>query len=120
MKKYAVIETGGKQYKVAESSIIEIEKLAEDLDKQISLDKVIFYADGGSYQIGKPYLSNINITAKVVGQIKGKKIRVMKFKAKAKYRRVTGHRQSLTKVQILKIEPKSDKKKEDKTESSEK
>jgi len=111
--KYAVIQTGGKQYKVSEGNTVDIEKLNTDSENHI-FDKVLLYAADGVVKVGQPHLADVTVTAKVLEQVKGKKIRVAKFKAKARYRKVTGHRQQLTRVQIEKIATKE--KKEDKPE----
>jgi len=100
---YAVIQTGGKQYKVTEGSIIEVEKLPVEAGSDFVFDSVLFTATDGVYSVGQPVVQGVTVTAKVVDQIKGKKIRVANFKAKARYRSVTGHRQRLTKLQIEKI-----------------
>ncbi len=101
--KYAILQTGGKQYKVSEGSIIEVDKLQAELDSNIKLEKILLLADGGSFQLGQPHVDGVVVTAKVLEQKKGKKIRVAKFKAKARYRKVTGHRQHLTKLEITNI-----------------
>ncbi|HSW47868.1 MAG TPA: 50S ribosomal protein L21 [Candidatus Saccharimonadales bacterium] len=101
--KYAILQTGGKQYKVSEGSEIEVDKLDILADSDYKFDKVLLFANDGVIQVGQPHLDGAIITAKVLEQKKGKKIRVAKFKAKARYRKVTGHRQMLTKLQILKI-----------------
>lgn len=101
--KYAVIQTGGKQYKVSEGTEIEVDKLIAEQESIVKFEKVLMHAVDGAYQLGKPYIDGATVTAKVLEQKKGKKIRVAKFKAKARYRKVTGHRQKLTKVVIEKI-----------------
>ena len=100
---YAVIQSGGKQYKVSEGSVIEVEKLAVADGDTFKLDKVLLVANDGDYTVGQPLVPNAAVTAKVVQQMKGPKIRVAKFKAKARYRRVQGHRQQLTKLVIESI-----------------
>jgi large subunit ribosomal protein L21 len=104
--KYAVVKTGGKQYKISEGDILEVERLSLGDEKEISFDDVLLYTADGVVRVGTPMLSGIEIKATVLGQIKGKKIRVAKYKAKVRYRRVTGHRQLLTKVQISSIQAK--------------
>lgn len=101
--KYAVIATGGKQYKVSEGDTISIEKLVVEVGKEVIFDKVLFFADGAAFQLGTPHLVGATVTAEVLEQFKSEKIRVAKFKAKARYRKVYGHRQDLTKVKIGKI-----------------
>lgn len=98
--KYAVIQTGGKQYKVSEGDIIEVERLASDKDQQITFKEVLLYTNDGIAKVGMPFVDGISVGASVVDHMRGEKIRVSKFKAKARYRRVTGHRQSLTLIKI--------------------
>lgn len=98
---YAVIETGGKQYKVQEGDVIFIEKL--NADEEVKFDKIIAISDEGKLTCGSPYVEGAVVEGKVVGQGKGKKIVVFKFKAKKGYKRTQGHRQPYTKVQIEKI-----------------
>ena len=98
--KYAVIANGGKQYKVTEGQVLELDRIQAENGAEVKLDKVLLSVDGDSINIGAPYLTDMVVTAKVVDQTKGEKIRVSKFKAKAKYRRTTGFRAHLTKVTI--------------------
>jgi large subunit ribosomal protein L21 len=100
--KYAIIKTGGKQYKVAEGDIIEIDKLPEETGKVV-FDQVLLLVTDNGVKIGKPTVTGEKVEGKVLGSFKGTKIRVSKFKSKVRYRRVTGFRASLTKVQIEKI-----------------
>ena len=100
---FAVIETGGKQYRVSPGNILEIEKLEEDSGSTITFDKVLLYQDGPDPIVGQPYLEGITVTAEVMGQIKGDKIRVFTYKAKKRQRRTLGHRQQLTQVKIQEI-----------------
>ncbi len=100
---YAVIETGGKQYRVTPGDTLLVEKLPQKAGETITFDKVLLLVDGTDVALGTPYLVGKNITAKVLSQERGEKIRVSKFKAKVRYRRTTGHRQYLTKVVIDKI-----------------
>ena len=107
--KYAVIKTGGKQYKVSEGQILEIEKLKQasskkDLDKneKIDFDEVLLLVEENKAKIGQPFL-DVKVSAKVVDQIKDKKINILKYKAKTGYARRVGHRQKKTKVIIEKI-----------------
>jgi large subunit ribosomal protein L21 len=97
--KYAIIKTGGKQYKVSEGDIIEVDKLPEK-DGKVVFEEVLFLVDGTNVKIGKPTVKGQAVIGKVLGVLKGKKIRVSKFKSKVRYRRVSGFRASLTKVQI--------------------
>lgn len=101
--KYAIIEAGGKQYKAEEGGILEVDKIEIEAGKTHIFEKVLLYTEDGVSQIGKPLLSDVSVSGKVLGQFKGDKIRVAKFKAKSRYRRVQGHRQLLTRIQIEKI-----------------
>ena len=108
--KYAVITTGGKQYKVLEGQVLEIDKVKAEVGSNFMLDQVLLTVDGDSVEIGAPYLENVSVAAKVIEHIKGDKIRVAKFKAKARYRKVQGFRSQLTKVEITGWSQKSQKK----------
>ena len=101
---YAVIATGGKQYRVAEGDVLFVEKLAGEIDEQVVFSDVLTVVEDGSVKLGTPYLAGAKVTAKVLKQGKDKKILVYKYKSKAYYRRRQGHRQPYTKVSIEKIE----------------
>ncbi|MEA3354918.1 MAG: 50S ribosomal protein L21 [Patescibacteria group bacterium] len=101
--KFAVIKTGGKQYKVSEGDVIKVEKLKAKPKEKITFKDVYLLVDGTEVEIGQPLVKGVKVTAQVLDQQKDKKIRVVKFKAKSKYRRVQGHRQRLTVLKILKI-----------------
>ncbi len=100
---YAVIKTGGKQYKVSKDTIIEVERLSFKPEENFSFEDVLLYVKDGSSKLGKPRVSGVTVKATVLEHLKGDKLRISKFKAKSKYRRVTGHRQYLTKIKILDI-----------------
>lgn len=100
---YAIIKTGGKQYCVEEGKQIIVEKLAAEEGEKVVFDEVLLVS-GDSMKIGKPTVENAKVTAKVLEQGKGKKLRIFKYKAKSNYRRRQGHRQPFTKVQIEAIE----------------
>jgi large subunit ribosomal protein L21 len=118
--KYEVVKTGGKQYKISEGDIVEVERLALDGKKEVVFDDVLLYTADGVVTVGTPMLSNVEVKATVLGDIRGKKIRVAKYKAKVRYRRVTGHRQALTRIQISSIGEKGTKKAVEKAEEKEK
>ena len=103
MSKLAVIKTGGKQYKVKEGQIIKVEKLPVEQGKEVVFDDVFLVADGDKVQVGTPIVSGVKVVGKVVEHARDKKIMVIKYKAKVRYRRKVGHRQHFTKVQIEKI-----------------
>ena len=101
---FAVIETGGKQYKVQEGDILFIEKLdAADGDKVV-FDKVYALSSGDKFTVGAPVVDGAKVTANVIKNGKGKKIYVLKYKSKKNEKKKIGHRQPYTKVQIEKIE----------------
>ena len=100
---YAVIETGGKQYRVAENDRLTVEKIDAKAGSTIELSKVLLIADGDKITMGKPTLSGAKVTAKVVSQQRGKKLRIAKFVRRGGYFNRMGHRQSLTTLTIEKI-----------------
>jgi len=101
---YAIIKTGGKQYRVAEGDTIIIEKLAANEGDVVTFDEVLTVVKDEEVVIGKPVVEGAKVTAKVETQGKDRKILVFKYKAKSNYRRRQGHRQPFTKVVIEKIE----------------
>lgn len=100
---YAVIVTGGKQYKVAEGDVIFVEKLDAEEGAAVTFDQVLMAGDGEDVKIGTPTVDGVTVEAKVVKNGKSKKIYVFKMKRKKNYRRKKGHRQPFTKVEITKI-----------------
>ena len=99
---YAIIATGGKQYRVSEGDVIYIEKIDAQVDSTVSFD-VLLMGNDGDVKIGTPVVEGVKVEGKVVGQIRGEKIIVYKYKSKKTYRRKQGHRQPYTKVEITKI-----------------
>ena len=99
---YAIIATGGKQYRVSEGDVIYIEKSDAQVDSTVSFD-VLLMGNDGDVKIGTPVVEGVKVEGKVVGQIRGEKIVVYKYKSKKNYRRKQGHRQPYTKVEITKI-----------------
>ena len=100
---YAIIESCGKQYKVAEGDVVFFEKLDTEEGKKVTFDKVVLVSDDKKVEVGAPYVKGVKVEGKVVEHGKGKKIIVYKYKAKKNYRRTYGHRQPFTKVEITKI-----------------
>lgn len=100
---YAVIVTGGKQYKVAEGDVLFIEKLEVEEGAAVTFDQVLMAGDGENVKVGTPVVDGATVEAKVVKNGKAKKIYVYKMKRKKNYRRKKGHRQPYTKVEITKI-----------------
>ena len=98
--KHAIIETGGKQYRVAEGDVIFVEKLAAEEGAAVTFDKVLAVIDEEASSFGAPYVEGVSVAGKVLKQGKSKKIRVFKMKPKKGYRNTKGHRQPYTKVEI--------------------
>jgi large subunit ribosomal protein L21 len=101
---YAVIKTGGKQYKVAAGDVLRVEKLPADNGDNIEFDQVLMIADGDNIKIGSPVLENAKVTATVTEQLRGKKITIVKFRRRKHHRKQMGHRQYYTDVQITAIQ----------------
>ncbi|MBQ2699477.1 MAG: 50S ribosomal protein L21 [Firmicutes bacterium] len=100
---FAIIETGGKQYKVAEGDFIRVELLDVEEGSELVIDKVIAVGEGADMKIGTPYVEGVTVTCNVVEHGKGKKVIVFKYKPKKNIRKKNGHRQPYTKLQIAKI-----------------
>jgi len=119
MSIFAVIKTGGKQYKVAEGDVLEVEKLHTDsapsagdsgnanapmrMGDSVTFNEVLLVGDGSDAKVGKPLVSGVKVEAKVIEDGKAKKKIVFRYKAKTRYRKKKGHRQPYTKIQITKI-----------------
>ncbi len=101
---YAIVKTGGKQYKIHEGDIIRVEKIPGDLDNPVSLDRVLMFSDGENIRIGRPALDDVTVKGHIVEQGKSKKIIVFKYKRRKRYRRKQGHRQEYTAIKIDQIE----------------
>jgi large subunit ribosomal protein L21 len=100
---FAIVKTGGKQYKVAVGQALDVEKLDAPVGADVQLDEVLLIADGDLVTHGRPTVAGASVTARVVRQDRGPKIIVFRYRAKSRYRRKTGHRQSLTQVVIRSI-----------------
>lgn len=100
---YAVIRTGGKQYRVAEGDVIEIEKLETDEGSDVDFENVLMVGAGEDVKIGAPYVDGCKVTGTVKEQKRGKKVEIIKFKRRKHHQKRTGHRQYLTKVEITGI-----------------
>jgi large subunit ribosomal protein L21 len=100
---YAVIQTGGKQYRVAEGDSLRVEKLAVEAGADIELDKVLMVADGDQVKVGKPYLEGGKVSARVSGHGRGEKVRIVKFRRRKHYLKRAGHRQSYTELTVTGI-----------------
>lgn len=100
---YAIIETGGKQYRVSEGDILKVEKLNIADNETVTFDNVVLISDDGKVSCGNPYVAKANVTAEVLKTEKGKKVIVFKKKMRKGYQRLRGHRQQHTSVKIKKI-----------------
>ena len=101
---YAVVLTGGKQYRVQEGDVIYVEKLNAEVDSTVELNEVLAVGTEEGIKVGTPVVEGAKVVAKVAAQGKGKKVVVFKYKAKKDYRRKNGHRQPYTKLVVEKIE----------------
>lgn len=101
---YAIIKTGGKQYRVAEGDVLNVEKLNVEAGEEVVFEEVLTVVNEADVKIGQPVVEGAKVVAKVVEHGKGEKILVFKYKAKSNYRKRQGHRQPYTKVEISKIE----------------
>jgi large subunit ribosomal protein L21 len=102
---YAVIDDGGHQYKVAPGDVVEVE--LQDLEPEqteFAFDKILMVGDGKKSRIGQPYVEGARVTAKVLGEVKGPKLTVIKFRRRKGYKRKAGHRQRYLRLQIETIE----------------
>lgn len=100
---YAVIATGGKQYKVSAGDRIKVEKLDTQIGKSVELREVLLVADGKKVKVGQPKVKNAKVVAQVTGQGRRRKVTAFKKKKRAKYRRKVGHRQEYTELEITEI-----------------
>lgn len=100
---YAIIKTGGKQYRVQIGDSIYVEKLNLEDGSAITFDTVLFSDEGSDIRVGTPVLDDVKVEGKIIRQTKGHKIYVGKFKSKKNYRRKTGHRQPYTQIEITAI-----------------
>lgn len=101
---YAVIKTGGKQYKVAEGDTLAVERLPAEEGADVELSDVLMVVDGDKVTVGTPYVAGARVSAKVMAQDRGPKIRIVKFRRRKHHRKQMGHRQDLTRLQITRIE----------------
>jgi len=101
---YAVVSTGGKQYKVSEGDVLRVEKLPGEVGDTVSFDEVLLFSDGENVTLGQPVVDEVAVKGRIVEQGKAKKILVFKYKRRKRYRRKQGHRQPYTAVKIDSIE----------------
>jgi large subunit ribosomal protein L21 len=103
---YAVLNSGGKQYKVQQGEVLRVEKISGDVGSPVIFDRILMFADGDNVSIGQPVLDGVSVEGHIVEQGKAKKIIVFKYKRRKRFRRKNGHRQEFTAVQIDSIEAK--------------
>lgn len=101
---YAIVETGGKQYKVRVGQIVDVERLDATPGDQVTFDRVLMVSDDGNTKIGTPILESARVLGRVVDQVRGSKVIVFKYRPKQRYRVKRGHRQNYTRVKIESIE----------------
>lgn len=101
---YAVFQSGGKQYIAREGAEVDVDRMSVEADTKITFDEVLLTSDNGDVNVGTPFVKGAKVKARVVGEIKGPKILVFKFKPKIRYKRSQGHRQPYTRVEIESIE----------------
>jgi len=106
---YAVVNSGGKQYKVQQGQVLRVEKIPGDVGNPVTFERVLMFSDGDNVSIGQPALEDIVVEGHIVEQGKAKKIIVFKYKKRKRYRRKKGHRQEFTAVMIDGIKPKTQK-----------
>lgn len=104
MKKYAIIQIQGKQYQVFENDQLVVDRLSEDVEEQLSIEQVLLYNDGKNVLVGQPFVNKVKVILKVIKHILADKIRVAKYKAKSRYRKVRGHRQQQSVVEVMTIQ----------------
>jgi len=100
---YAVIQTGGKQYRVTAGEKLKIERIAGEVGQEITLDRVLLVADGEALTMGAPLVAGARVKAKVLKHGRGEKVRIFKLNRRKHYRRTQGHRQNYTEIEILGI-----------------
>jgi len=114
---YAVVNSGGKQYKVQQGQILRVEKIPGDVGNPVTFERVLMFSDGENVSIGQPELEDVAVEGHIVEQGKAKKIIVFKYKKRKRYRRKKGHRQEFTAVLIDGIKSKAQKSSETKDEA---
>jgi large subunit ribosomal protein L21 len=100
---YAVVKTGGKQYRVSTGTKIKVEQLSAEIGAEVTLDQVLMIAEDGAIKLGTPLLSGAAVTAKVLSQGRGDKVKIYKMRRRKHYRKSQGHRQNFTELEITNI-----------------
>jgi large subunit ribosomal protein L21 len=104
---YAIIATGGKQYKVTEGEALQIEKLKAEAGSQVEFDQVLMLVDGEKVEVGTPYLDGVKVTGEVVKQGRGEKIHIIKFRRRKHHMKRQGHRQDFTEIKVKSVKGKN-------------
>jgi large subunit ribosomal protein L21 len=97
---YAIVEIAGKQYKLEKDATVNVDRMNEEAGKELVLDRVLLFADGATVQVGKPYVDSVKVRAEVLGEVKGKKVRGIKFKKRKNYTRTLGHRTIYSQLKV--------------------
>ena len=100
---YAVVRTGGKQYRLGVGDSVKVEKLSDEVGNIVELSQILMVSDGGEVKVGAPLVTGASVKAEIVGHGRNKKIRVFKMKRRKKYRRTQGHRQAFTQLKVTEI-----------------
>ena len=100
---YAVVKTGGKQYRLGVGDSVKVEKLPDEVGNIVELSQILMVSDGGEVKVGTPLVTGASVKAEIVGHGRNKKIRVFKMKRRKKYRRTQGHRQAFTQLKVTEI-----------------
>ena len=100
---YAVVRTGGKQYRLGVGDSVKVEKLSDEVGNIVELSQILMVSDGGEVKVGTPLVTGAAVKAEIVGHGRNKKIRVFKMKRRKKYRRTQGHRQAFTQLKVTEI-----------------
>ena len=100
---YAVVRTGGKQYRLGVGDSVKVEKLSDEVGNIVELSQILMVSDGGEVKVGTPLVMGASVKAEIVGHGRNKKIRVFKMKRRKKYRRTQGHRQAFTQLKVTEI-----------------
>ncbi|MFA5479957.1 MAG: 50S ribosomal protein L21 [Candidatus Muiribacteriota bacterium] len=100
---YAIVETGGKQYRVEPKTTFKVEKLEAAENEKVELSNVLLVSDGKDLKVGSPYLETAKVVCSVLSQGKGKKVNIFRYKPKKKYRKMKGHRQPFTELRVEEI-----------------
>jgi large subunit ribosomal protein L21 len=100
---FAIIKTGGKQYRVQQNTVLRIEKLTQDVNSKVTFDEVLLVSNGGKVTVGTPTVKGAKVEAEIINQMRDRKVIIFKKKRRHNYRRKNGHRQHLTVVKIQSI-----------------